>query len=192
MTCNLPSHNKHDYSNLFHISYMVSKLLLLKEFKIQSPPPSNSLYNHFFFIMTEESSNTRSVTITQESLTSSTDSILSSLVIINVAQLPLKLEPTTYPSWKAQLHALLFGYSCLASSTAPSATLWMKFSNMQSQYQILIVLFGNGKTNFFCMPFFPLLTNKLLPLFHPHKRRLKHELGWLDFMQIYPPHGFGS
>ena len=43
----------------------------------------------------------------------STDPLLSSLIILNAAQLPLKLEPTTYTSWKAQLDALLYGYGLL-------------------------------------------------------------------------------
>lgn len=44
---------------------------------------------------------------------SSTDPLFSSLIFINATQLPLKLEPTTYTIWKAQLDALLFDYGLL-------------------------------------------------------------------------------
>ena len=54
-----------------------------------------------------------SISISQSSLTNSTDPLFSSLIFINAAQLPLKLEPTTYTTWKAQIDALLFGYDLL-------------------------------------------------------------------------------
>lgn len=38
------------------------------------------------------------------------DPLLAPLVIINAAQLPLKLEPSTYIAWKASIDALLYGH----------------------------------------------------------------------------------
>ena len=39
---------------------------------------------------------------------------MPTLITINVAaQLPVKLTPTNYPSWRAQFNALLYGYDLM-------------------------------------------------------------------------------
>ena len=50
----------------------------------------------------------------QPTVAPTTDPILSSLIFINASQFPLKLEPTTYTAWKAQIDAFLFGYGLLS------------------------------------------------------------------------------
>ncbi|KAH7838138.1 hypothetical protein Vadar_022497 [Vaccinium darrowii] len=34
----------------------------------------------------------------------------TNLIVLNTTQLPVKLTPENYPSWKAQFDSLLFGY----------------------------------------------------------------------------------
>ncbi|KAI5313965.1 hypothetical protein L3X38_043141 [Prunus dulcis] len=60
-------------------------------------------------------------------ITNTNSNTLSSLITINAAaQLPVKLTPTNYPSWRAQFNALLIGYDLMGyvdgSSTCPPAT----------------------------------------------------------------------
>ncbi|CAL2238106.1 unnamed protein product [Prunus armeniaca] len=60
-------------------------------------------------------------------ITNTNSNTISSLITINAAaQLPVKLTPTNYPSWRAQFNALLIGYDLLGyvdgSSTCPPDT----------------------------------------------------------------------
>lgn len=51
--------------------------------------------------------------MTEKSTTTSFSPNQSNLIVLNSTQLPVKLTPENYPSWKAQFDSLLFGYDLL-------------------------------------------------------------------------------
>ena len=81
----------------------------------------------FFSFPLAMATDNSSVTNTSISLVSDTTQETSTLISFNASQLPIKLSNTNYPSWKAQIDALLFGFDLLGyldgTKPCPSTTI---------------------------------------------------------------------